>query len=91
MKKSFAVFWKRNLAFAKLAIVTNLEYRLNFIVDVAVQPVFTTGIEILLWFAVFKGAHATTIVGFTRDNYLSYAMWLLFLQELQQAGCMNLG
>ncbi len=82
MKKSFAVFWKRNLAFAKLAIVSNLEYRLNYFVDVIVQPVLTTGIEILLWFAVFKGANVQTINGFGREYYLSYALWAAFFARI---------
>ncbi len=74
MKKSFAVFWKRNLAFANLAIVSNLEYRLNYFIDAIVQPVLTTGIEILLWFAIFKGANTETVAGFARESYLSYAI-----------------
>lgn len=82
MKKSFAVFWKRNLAFANLAIVSNLEYRLNYFIDAIVQPVLTTGIEILLWFAIFKGANATTIAGFGRESYLSYAMWAAFFSRI---------
>jgi ABC-2 type transport system permease protein len=82
LKKSFAVFWKRNLAFAKLAIVSNLEYRLNYFVDVIVQPVLTTGIEILLWLAVFKGAHTATIGGFGREFYLSYALWAAFFARI---------
>lgn len=82
MKKSFAVFLKRNLAFANLAIVTNLEYRLNYFVDALVQPILTTGIEILLWIAVFKGAHSETIAGFTRESYLSYALWSAFFARI---------
>ena len=82
MKKSFAVFLKRNLAFANLAIVTNLEYRLNYFVDALVQPILTTGIEILLWVAVFKGAHSETIAGFTKESYLSYALWSAFFARI---------
>ncbi len=82
MKKSFAVFWKRNLAFANLAVVTNLEYRLNYFVDAIVQPILTTGIEILLWIAVFKGAHSDTIAGFSRESYLSYALWSAFFARI---------
>lgn len=82
MKKSFAVFWKRNLAFANLAIVSNLEYRLNYFVDAVLQPTLTTGIEILLWFAVFKGAQATEIGGFTQEYYLSYALWGAFFARI---------
>lgn len=82
MKKSFAVFWKRNLAFANLAIVSNLEYRLNYFVDAVLQPTLTTGIEILLWFAVFRGAQTHTIAGFTEDYYLSYALWSAFFARI---------
>ncbi len=82
MKKSFAVFLKRNLAFANLAIVTNLEYRLNYFIDVLVQPITTTGIEILLWIAVFKGAGTTTIAGFSENSYLSYALWSAFFARI---------
>lgn len=82
MKKSFAVFWKRNLAFAKLAIVSNLEYRLNYFVDAVLQPTLTTGIECLLWFAVFRGAQTAEIAGFTREYYLSYALWAAFFARI---------
>lgn len=82
MKKSFAVFLKRNLAFANLAIVTNLEYRLNYFIDAFVQPILTTGIEVLLWIAVFKGAHTETIAGFAKDSYLSYALWSAFFARI---------
>ena len=82
MKKSFAVFWKRNLAFANLAIVSNLEYRLNYFIDALVQPTLTTGIEILLWIAVFKGANTELIAGFTKANYLSYALWSAFFARI---------
>ncbi|MFS4459214.1 ABC transporter permease [Bdellovibrio sp. HCB2-146] len=82
MKKSFAVFWKRNLAFAKLAIVSNLEYRLNFFVDAILQPTLTTGIEVLLWFAVFRGAGTTEIAGFTREYYIAYVIWGAFFARI---------
>lgn len=42
----------------------------------------TTGIEILLWFAVFKGAHTKTIIGFGREFYLSYALWSAFFARI---------
>lgn len=82
MKKSFAVFWKRNLAFANLAIVSNLEYRLNYAIDAIVQPSLTTGIEILLWIAVFAGAQTSTIAGFPKEYYLSYALWSAFFARI---------
>ncbi|QLY25185.1 ABC-2 family transporter protein [Bdellovibrio sp. KM01] len=82
LKKSFAVFWKRNLAFAKLAIVSNLEYRLNYFVDAVLQPALTTGIEILLWVAVFRGAATAEIAGFSREYYLAYALWGAFFARI---------
>lgn len=82
MKKSFAAFWKRNLAFAKLAIQSNLEYRLNYFVDSLVQPSLTTCIELLLWFAIFRGAQTTEIAGFGREYYLSYALWAAFFARI---------
>lgn len=82
MKTSFVVFWRRNLAFAKLAIVSNLEYRLNYFVDAVLQPTLTTGIELLLWFAVFAGAGTAQIAGFGREYYLSYALWGAFFSRI---------
>lgn len=82
MKKLSAVFWKRNLAFAKLAIVSNLEYRLNYFVDALVQPTLTTGIEMLLWYAVFVGAGTNQIAGFGKEFYLSYALWSAFFARI---------
>lgn len=82
MKLSFAAFWKRNLGFAKLAIQTNLEYRLNYFVDAVLQPTLTSGIEILLWVAIFKGAASSEIAGFTKEYYLAYALWAAFFSRI---------
>lgn len=62
--------------------MTNLEYRLNYFVDALVQPILTTGIEILLWIGVFAGAQAATIGGFGIDSYLSYALWAAFFTRI---------
>ena len=51
-------------------------------VDVMVQPILTTGIEILLWIAVFKGANSVSIGGFGREYYLSYALWAAFFARI---------
>ncbi len=42
----------------------------------------TTGIEILLWVAVFKGAKTASIAGFSEANYLSYALWSAFFARI---------
>lgn len=82
MKKLFTVFYRRNLAFSKLAIVTNLEYRLNYFTDAILQPVLTVLIEMLLWYAVFKGAGVETINGFGQNYYLAYALWAAFFSRI---------
>jgi ABC-2 type transport system permease protein len=82
LKKSFVVFWKRNLAFFNLAILSNLEYRFNFIIDAMVQPTMGALIEILVWVAVFKGADSNLINGFNKDHYLSYAIWASFFARI---------
>jgi len=71
--------FKSQLAFFKLGILTNLEYRLNFIVDVIAQPLLTAGVELFLWFALFKGLGTDTLNGFPKENYLSYIIWGTFL------------
>ncbi len=82
MKTSFIAFWRRNLALAELGIVTNLEYRFNFIIDAFIQPVLTVGIEVLLWLAIFRTAENGLIGGFARENYLAYAVWAPFLGRI---------
>ncbi len=79
---SFIAFWRRNLALANLGIVTNLEYRFNFIIDAFIQPVLTVGIEVLLWLAIFKTAHDNQIGGFNKQDYLAYAVWAPFLGRI---------
>ena len=80
---SFIAFWRRNLALAKLGIVSNLEYRFNFIIDAFIQPVLTVGIEVFLWIAIFKSVDATGLIGgFNRDAYLAYAVWAPFLGRI---------
>ncbi len=78
----FAAFWKRNLGFFKLAIATNLEYRMNFLIDAALQPTVTSGIEMLLWWAVFQSVTTATVGGSAREYYLSYALWAAFMSRV---------
>lgn len=82
MKTLFTAFCRRNLALARLGIVSNLEYRFNFIIDAFIQPILTVGIETLLWIAIFKTAESTTIGGFGRESYLAYAVWAPFLGRI---------
>lgn len=82
MKKSFTSFWRRNLGFFRLAIITNLEYRLNYFTDAVFQPVLSTLIEITLWVAVFASAATTEIGGFSRESYLIYVLWAAFIGRI---------
>lgn len=79
---SFIAFWRRNLALANLGIVSNLEYRFNFIIDAFIQPILTVGIEVLLWMAIFQTATDGQIGGFGRQDYLAYAVWAPFLGRI---------
>lgn len=79
---SFIAFWRRNLALANLGIVSNLEYRFNFIIDAFIQPILTVGIEVLLWMAIFQTAADGLIGGFGRQDYLAYAVWAPFLGRI---------
>jgi ABC-2 type transport system permease protein len=82
LKTSFVSFWRKNLAFFRLAVLSNLEYRLNFFTDAVLQPFCTSLIELTLWFAVFASATTSSIGGFTREYYLAYALWTAFVARI---------
>jgi ABC-2 type transport system permease protein len=82
LKTLFTAFYKRNLAFFKLAVVSNLEYRANFFMDAIMQPTITAGIEVVLWFAIFSGTQTTQIAGFGQEYYLAYAFWAAFISRI---------
>lgn len=79
----FTAFLRRNLALAELGIVSNLEYRFNFILDAFVQPILTVLIEVLLWIAIFQTAPSDGLIGgFNKESYLAYAVWAPFLGRI---------
>ena len=82
MKTSFTAIWRRNLAFFRLAIITNLEYRVNFLTDTILQPICTAFIELMLWIAIFASTSQLEIGGFSRDYYLAYALWAAFIARI---------
>jgi ABC-2 type transport system permease protein len=82
LRKSFAIFWRRNLGFFRLAVITNLEYRVNYLTDAVLQPALATLIEITLWIAVFRSAGRAEIGGFTQEYYLAYVLWAAFLGRI---------
>ncbi|MBX3040216.1 MAG: ABC-2 family transporter protein [Bdellovibrionaceae bacterium] len=79
---SFAAFWKRNLGFFKMAIASNVEYRMNYFIDAVAQPSVTAVIEILLWVGIFRTAGSATIGGFGLQDYLAYVLWGAFFARI---------
>jgi ABC-2 type transport system permease protein len=80
--KSFLILCRRNLAFARLAIATNLEYRLNYFVDAIMQPALSCLIEATLWMAIFRTSGKMEIGGFTENYYISYVIWAAFVARI---------
>lgn len=78
----FGNFWKRNLGFFRLSILTNLEYRVNFLADAILQPLLGGIVEVILWIAVFKSSGALEIAGFSQNAYLSYVLWGAFVARI---------
>lgn len=70
---------RKNLAAARLAILSQLEYRVNFLIDAVVQPMVATAIEVTLWMAILTGMGRNSLGGFGREYYLAYAMWATFV------------
>jgi ABC-2 type transport system permease protein len=54
----------------------------NFLTDAVAQPLLSGVIEILLWFAVFRSVTTNEIAGFSRENYLAYAIWASFVARI---------
>lgn len=79
---SYAASWRKNLAFFRLAAISQLEYRFNFFLDAVFQPFLSAGIEVLLWYAVFYSIGTPEVGGFTREYYLSYALWGAFVARV---------
>ncbi|HEY8279501.1 MAG TPA: ABC-2 family transporter protein [Bdellovibrionota bacterium] len=79
---SYANIWRRNLGFIRLAVITNLEYRINFLADAVAQPLFSSMIELVLWFAVFRSIGGGELAGFSREYYLAYALWAAFVARI---------
>lgn len=46
------------------------------------QPVIAALIEVALWMAIFHASGSETFGGFTREYYLSYALWAAFFARI---------
>ncbi len=67
---------------ARLAALQQLEYRFNLVADTMIQPFIVGLVEITLWFAFFASSGQETLVGFTREYYLAYALWAAFISRV---------
>jgi ABC-2 type transport system permease protein len=79
LNKSFINFLKRNLAAVQLAVRSQLEYRINFLIDAVIQPLITACVETTIWFAIIGSLETKTLGGFGRESYLAYAFWANFV------------
>ena len=73
---------RKNLAAARIAVLSQLEYRVNFLIDLVVQPVLATLVEVMLWMAMLSGMGLATLGGFGREYYLAYALWATFVGRI---------
>ncbi|MGE4130612.1 MAG: ABC transporter permease [Bdellovibrionales bacterium] len=74
----------RNLAAAKVAILSQIEYRLNFLVDAVGQPLLTSVVEAIMWTAIVSSLPGQMLGGFGREYYLSYALLANFVGRITQ-------
>ncbi len=65
-----------------MAIVSQLEYRFNLLVDACLQPMLLCVSEIALWTAIFRGSNIEMLNGFSRDSYFAYALWAAFFARI---------
>jgi len=82
LKESFTNLCNKIYASARLALVSHLEYRFNLFMDAIVHLSFKTLVEMALWYALFTGFNKNLVAGFTRENYLAYALWAAFFSRV---------
>jgi ABC-2 type transport system permease protein len=75
-------FWRKMYGTARLAVVSQFEYRINLFVDAAIQPVIGSLIEMAMWYAIFSSLGKPTLAGYTREYYLVYALWASFFSRI---------
>ncbi len=67
---------------AKLAMLSNLEYRFNFILDACVQPIISTSIDIMFWTSLFTLMGKDSFAGYGLKSYLGYLLWATFFSRI---------
>lgn len=71
----FISFCKKIWYSAKLAVLNQLEYRLNFMSDALFQSVILCLIEVAMWKGFFLTSGKTEVAGYAAEKYLAYALW----------------
>lgn len=82
MKTSFISFCKKISYAARLAIQKELEYPANYFADALLNPLFSSIVEMALWFGFFKYSSSNQIGNQPLEAYLSYALWSGFISRL---------
>lgn len=70
------------LGCARMAILSQLEYRFNLFTDAVIQPFLTGLIEVTLWSAILASTSTGSLGGFGRASYLAYALWAAFFARI---------
>lgn len=65
-----------------MAVLSQLEYRVNLFTDAIVQPLLTSLVEIALWSAILASTATGTLAGFGQESYISYALWAAFFARI---------
>jgi ABC-2 type transport system permease protein len=70
----FRTFFANFKAIAILSWKSHLQYRLNFLADVLIQPLITAGVEWVLWRALFVSNQLKSLGDFPAESYYVYAI-----------------
>ncbi len=79
---SFTSFLRRNRAFFRLAVLSNLEYRFNYFTDAILQPLVAALVELTLWHSIFATAAIASLGGYPKESYMAYAFWAPFVGRI---------
>jgi ABC-2 type transport system permease protein len=82
LKTSFGNFWRRNLGCARLAVLSQIEYRFNFLTDTIIQPVIIAIVEVTIWSAIIASTGGGKFAGFSKESYVAYALWAAFFARI---------
>jgi ABC-2 type transport system permease protein len=71
-------FCSKRLAVSRLNILASMEYPLNFVAEAIFMPLCSGAILLLMWQGIFDSLPTNEFAGYTRENYLLYALWASF-------------